>query len=60
MATLTLGIILLPTVEQKLRLTQRNDGVGTAGHPRLLSSTSAPTSRQRSASPRIGGNNRYL
>lgn len=47
------------TVEPHLRMTQRNDGLGVAKHPRLRASVNGPTSHQRSSSPRLGRNNRY-
>lgn len=46
-------------IEPHLRLTQRNDGLGSAHHPRLAASTGAPSSRQRSAAPRLGHNDHY-
>lgn len=46
--------------EPHLRLTQRNDGLGSARNPRLLSSPgNAPSSVQRTAAPRLGTNDRY-
>lgn len=42
-----------------LRMTQRNDGRGVAGHPRLRAGTSPPSSLQVSAAPRLGDHDRY-
>lgn len=46
--------------ESQLRLSQRNDGRGTARAPRLHSSAGgAPSSRQHSRAPRVGDHDHY-
>lgn len=47
------------TVEPHLRMTQRNDGLGVAHHPRLRASQDGPSSVQRNPRARLGRNNRY-
>lgn len=49
----------LQTLEPPLRLYQRNDGLGPAGHPRLQASQGA-SSKQLRTTPRLGDTNTYI
>lgn len=47
------------TVDSPLRLTQRDDGMGTQGHARMRIGPNGPSSTQWQRAPRAGDNNRY-
>ena len=53
------GAIVPSSSGPGLRLTQRNDGLGSTKHPRLAVGN-PPSSVQRPSAPRLGERNRYL